>query len=101
MIEADGERTGEKRVPAEDSRGGQVRFVWGTLCVDMMRGDGVVVVLMDERRFTRETILETLKDYFPAYRRVEASVPRGRSQTRLFNRDTEPLGERDVVLTAS
>ena len=72
-----------------------------SLCADLMRGDGVVVVRVDERRFTRETILETLKDCFPEYRQVEASVPRGRNQTRLFNRDVEPMGERDVVLTAS
>lgn len=90
----------EKRFGEKEEYRRLMRTVF-SLCADLMRGDGVVVVRVDERRFTRETILETLKDYFPEYRQVEASVPRGRSQTRLFNRDVEPMGERDVVLTAS
>lgn len=72
-----------------------------SLCARMMRKDGVVVVRMDERRFTRETILETLKDCFPTYRRADVGVSRGKSQTALFNQGVMQPGERDVVLTAS
>ena len=96
-------RCGGAKLPVEVPQKEDYRRLMRTvfsLCARMMREDGVVVVRMDERRFTRETILETLEDCFPTYRRADASVSTGRSQTALFNRDVAQPGERDVVLTA-
>ena len=70
-------------------------------CAAMMRDDGVVVVRMDERRFTRDTILATLRECFPTYRRIHGVVTKGRNQTVLFNRTAGQYGERDVVLAAA
>ena len=71
-------------------------------CAAMMRNDGVVVVRMDERRFTRNTILSTLRECFPNYRPIgEQVVTKGRNQTALFNRMAKQYGERDIVLEAS
>ena len=70
-----------------------------TQCASMMRTDGVVVVRTDERQFTRDTILATLRECFPAYRPIQKEiVTKGKSQTSLFNPVGEQYGERDIVL---
>ena len=90
----------EKRFgPREEYR--QLMRTVFSLCASMMRDDGVVVVRMDERSFTRDTILETLRDCFGEYQQAKANISTGRSQTALFNRNVPQPGERDVILTAA
>ena len=99
--QAEREHAFEKRFGAKEEYRELIRTVF-SLCAGMMRKDGVVVVRMDERAFTRETILEALGACFPTYLpATEAVVTRGRRQTALFNRIAEPPGERDVVLKAA
>ena len=66
---------------------------------ELMRDDGVVVVRMDARRFTRETILETLAECFPGHKKAgKLAVTKGKGQTPLFNDLPGNDGERDIVL---
>ena len=66
---------------------------------ELMRNDGVVVVRMDARRFTRETILETLSECFPNHRKAgKLGVTKGKGQTALFNNFPDNDGERDIIL---
>lgn len=75
-----------------------MRKVFGQ-CAKLMREDGVVVVRMDARRFTRETIVETLRECFPGHRRDgRLIVTKGRGQTELFNDLPGNDGERDIIL---
>ena len=70
-------------------------------CAKMMRDDGVIVVRMDSRRFTRDTILKALKESFPNHRKAgKLAVTKGKSQTALFNDIPENIGERDIVLVS-
>lgn len=90
----------EKRFGEKDAYRELMKTVFSR-CAAMMRDDGVVVVRMDERRFTRDTILATLRECFPNYRPIQGHVvTKGRNQTVLFNRTAKQYGERDVVLAA-
>ena len=65
----------------------------------LMRDDGIVVVRMDTRDFTRKTILDTLQECFPAHRIYrEAITANEKSQTALFNNFSNDSEERDIVL---
>ena len=91
----------EKRFGERDAYRKLMKTVFSQ-CATMMRDDGVVVVRMDERRFTRDTILATLCECFPNYRPINGPVvTKGRNQTALFNRTAKQYGERDVVLAAA
>ena len=92
----------EKRFAVKEKYRELMRTVFSQ-CAGMMRNDGVVAVRMDERHFTRETILATLQECFPTYRpaRDEIVTRSKRSQTALFNRIADKHGERDVVIKAS
>lgn len=90
----------EKRFGAKDEYRKLMKTVFSQ-CAAMMRSDGVVAVRMDERGFTRNTILATLQECFPTYRSIHEEVTQGRNQTALFNRIAEQHGERDVVLAAA
>lgn len=91
----------EKRFGEKDAYRELMKTVFSQ-CAAMMRSDGVVVVRMDERRFTRDTILATLSECFPNYRPVHGQVvTKGRNQTVLFNRTAKQYGERDIVLAAA
>lgn len=69
-------------------------------CAQMMRKDGVVVVRMDARSFTRQTVLDALHKSFPGHKKARRiAVTKGQTQTRLFNNvNSENVGERDIVL---
>lgn len=66
----------------------------------MMRKDGVVVVRMDARAFTRKTVLDALHKSFPGHKKARRiTVTKGQTQTRLFNNvNSDNAGERDIVL---
>ena len=67
----------------------------------MMRKDGIVVVRMDARPFTMQTVLNALDKSFPGHKRAKRgmAVTKGQTQTLLFNNATPPnAGERDLVL---
>ena len=65
----------------------------------LMRDDGVVVVRMDARRFTREVIVEALNKCFPGHRKAgKLAVTKGKGQTALFNDLPDNDGERDIIL---
>ena len=65
----------------------------------LMRDDGVVVVRMDARRFTRRTVLDALRECFPGHRQSgKVQVTKGKSQTPLFNDKLGNVGEADIVL---
>ncbi len=69
-------------------------------CAQMMRKDGVVVVRMDARQFTRQTVLGALDKSFPGHKKAgKLAVTKGRTQTVLFNNGGAKIpGERDIVL---
>lgn len=66
----------------------------------MMREDGVVVVRMDARAFTRQTVLDALHKSFPGHKKARRiAATKGQTQTRLFNKiDSDNAGERDIIL---
>ena len=75
-----------------------IRTVFGQ-CAKMMRDDGIVVVRMDTRPFTREVILGALRESFPKHKKAgKTAVTKGKGQAELFNNAVGKGGELDVVL---
>ena len=68
-------------------------------CAELMRDDGVVVVRVDTRKFTFQTVRDALADLFPEYDEIEMPIyTRGKTQTRLYNNIRKKCQECDLVL---
>lgn len=69
-------------------------------CAPMMRPDGVIVVRMDGRQFTRDTVLGSLRKHFPNHKKEGGLThTKGRTQTALYNNGVaKNTGERDIIL---
>ena len=68
----------------------------------MMKKDGVIYVRTDRRPFTYKTTVETLVEVFPKKKLYQKMVPPStRSQTDLFNKTIQQLGEVDLILVAT
>lgn len=68
-------------------------------CASLMRDDGIIVVRVDTRKFTFDTVMHAIKASFPEYTNLEE--PRysyGNSQTRLYNLGEKGYDECDLVL---
>lgn len=72
-------------------------------CAPMMRPDGVVVVRMHASGFTRQTVSDALKKYFPNHKeKKKPAITKCQTQTILYNNGAlKNAGERDIVLVPS
>ena len=66
----------------------------------IMSVDGTIYVRTSARKFTFDTTIEILRQYFPSWKESvrERPFPR-KTQTHLFGDSTEKPGEKDIILT--